>query len=182
MLEGMSLRNAILAEVGRQPGSSSQIHRRLLERIGDYWPVNDGQVYQVLKSSVESGLVEVGEESDGRPVYHLLPEGREVVAGWLEGDSGKPTPQRSELYLKLDIIGDDVPAGLTHAVEDQLHNTARAARKVRKVLERDDLGEFRALSLRGVLSHLEADVEWLTEVLDLLESRSSGRRGASRRA
>lgn len=182
MLRDMSLRNAILAEVGREPGSSSQIHRRLRERIGDYWPVNDGQVYQVLTSSVASGLVEVGDESDGKPVYHLLPAGREAVAGWLEDDRGKATPQRSELYLKLDILGDEVPEGLAHAVEDQLHNTARAARKVRKVLERDELGEFRALSLRGVLSHLEADVEWLTEVLDHLESRPSGRRGASRRA
>jgi DNA-binding PadR family transcriptional regulator len=169
MLVGMSLRNAILGEVGREPGSSSRIHARLQDRIGGYWPVNDGQVYQVLTSSVGAGFVESSEDDKGRPVYALTDEGRARVEAWLDDDSGKTTAQRSELYLKLDMLDGKVPEGLVHAVEDQLHKTARAARKVRNLLKRDDLGEFRALSLRGVLKHLEADVDWLAEVLDALE-------------
>ncbi|MCC7075993.1 MAG: helix-turn-helix transcriptional regulator [Acidimicrobiia bacterium] len=165
----MSLRNAILGEVGLDPGSSSQVHRRLQARMGDYWPVNDGQVYQVLTSAVAAGLATADPDETGKPVYALTDEGREQVARWFDEDFAKATPQRSELYLKLDLLGEGVPEGLVHAVQDQLHHTARAARKVRKVLKQDNLEEFRALSLRGVLAHLEVDVEWLTEVLDALE-------------
>lgn len=167
----MSLRNVILSEVGRKPGRASDIHARLQERMGDYWPVNDGQVFQVLSTGVERNLVSAQPDEDGRPIYALTDAGRNEVTTWLSQDVAIPATQRHELYLKLDALDGKPPEGMLFAVEDQLHKTTRSARHIRKLLEENhDLGEFRVVALQGILTHLDVDIEWLTDVRKVVMS------------
>ncbi len=58
---GMSVPYAILALLSEGPKSGLQLREELAARAGEGWPLNVGQVYQLLQQLERDGLV----ESDG---------------------------------------------------------------------------------------------------------------------
>lgn len=158
----MSLRNAVLAEAARAPGRSHEIFRRLKNGLGEFWPVNDGNVYQMLTSSVDKGWLDSSGDADGRAVYTITDAGRAEIDAWLHEDGADPAPARNELYLKLEYCEDAPPPELVHAVEDQLHKSLRASRRIRQLISEAE-GRGRKIMLEGVLAHAEADIAWLED-------------------
>ncbi|GEM_PF-1790531 len=173
----MSLRNAVLAELGRNPARAFLVYKRLDAAIGEFWHVNDGHVFQILQSGEKKGWVVSHEDEEGRPVYELTGDGRTIVEDWLRSPDADVRPQRDEMYLRLRYCEGNPPEGMLQAVQDQLHNTIRAVRRLRHLLL--DLGdpaenpsiEFEVLALEGALNHFEVDLNWLREVEGVLEAR-----------
>ena len=164
----MSLRNAVLAEVARAPGRSHEVFRRLKDGLGEFWPVNDGNVFQMLTSSVDKGGLGASVGPDGRAVYTITDAGRGEIDSWLHEDGADPAPARNELYLKLAYLEGPPPPELVHAVEDQLHKSLRASRRIR-ALAQDAKPGGRTIMLAGVLAHAEADIAWLEDARKGLE-------------
>ncbi|MFP7760199.1 PadR family transcriptional regulator [Marisediminicola sp. LYQ134] len=86
------VRTAVLALLAEKPMHGYQIIHEIEERSGGSWKPSAGSVYPTLQLLADEGLVSA-EESNGRKVYSLTTEGRDVAAAsdltaaWAQGGS-----------------------------------------------------------------------------------------------
>lgn len=80
------------------------------ELIGDFWALNQSQVYRELAAMAGAGLVEAGEPGrrDRRP-YSITEAGRDAFAAWIRRGPGSETV-RFPLLLTI-VFGRHLPAG-----------------------------------------------------------------------
>ena len=85
------VRAAVLLLIAEQPRHGYEIITEIADRSEGAWQLSPGSVYPVLKRLSREGLVEAS-DNDGRRVFTLTPEGRELVDA--ERDSwGEPWTQ-----------------------------------------------------------------------------------------
>ncbi len=87
MVRRGDVRTAILTLLAEEPMHGYQMIQRLGERSGGMWRPSAGSVYPTLQQLEDEGLVK-GEERDGRKVFALTDEGRNVA----RQSAGSPAP------------------------------------------------------------------------------------------
>src|SRR4051812_21238377 len=104
----------ILALLCEEPRCGYQLHATFVERTGDHWPLNPGQVYSTLQRLERDGLVDATEtDGQGRQFYAITEAGRTEVEHWLASPTPRAERPRDDLAVKLAVAitaGADVRA------------------------------------------------------------------------
>src|SRR5262249_48829432 len=95
------------------------------ERLGDFWELNYGQVYQVLTALERQGLVLASEMRVGkrplRKVYSITAGGREALDRWLREARVRCRPFRDDFYIRIYFAGRSGPEQVGRLLSDQRH-------------------------------------------------------------
>ena len=122
----MSIKYAVLGLIAEEPRHGYAVRAAFEERLGDFWQLNYGQVYQVLGILESQGfIVSRDEQIAKRPtrrVYSISPKGRAALQRWLEHPRVTTAkPFRDDFYARLlflDQHDGDVLARLLKAQKD----------------------------------------------------------------
>ncbi|MER7173951.1 MULTISPECIES: PadR family transcriptional regulator [Streptomyces] len=166
----MSTRHVLLGLLTAGPSHGYDLKRRHDERFPQARPLAYGQVYTTLQRLVRDGLAEVeGTDADGGPErthYRSTDKGSVELAHWL-GEIAPPAP-----FVTNDIFAKVVVAILAEAAGEPADPAAylRAQRTAHMARMREltalktapgaDLATV--LSADYALSHLDADLRWMT--------------------
>jgi DNA-binding PadR family transcriptional regulator len=179
---------AVLALVAKQPRHGYAIRASFERELGDLWDLHYGQVYQVLATLEQEGLITGREERVGRRpmrrTYSISPKGRDALRKWLL-QPPRLRPLESDLYLRIRFAAELDPDLLARLVDQHGH----ACRERLATLTDQAQGEARSIGAvtiaRDLLAtaavmHAKADVEALERcqaALDAAGSRLGGTAG-----
>jgi DNA-binding PadR family transcriptional regulator len=167
----MSTRHILLGLLSSGPSHGYDLKRRHDERFPQARPLAYGQVYTTLQRLVRDGLAEVeGTASDGGPertAYRLTEDGERELARWAE-EIAPPAPfVANEIFAKVVVAilaGGDPAAYL----RDQRTAHMGRMRELTKVKTTPGADLATVLSADYALSHLDADLRWMTTTADRL--------------
>lgn len=107
----MSIKYAVLGLIAEEPRHGYAVRAAFEERLGDFWELNYGQIYQVLASLEQEGLITGTEEQIGRrprrTVYAISAKGRDALRAWLVQPLSAARPFRDDFYVRLVFIKND---------------------------------------------------------------------------
>jgi DNA-binding PadR family transcriptional regulator len=107
----MSIKYAVLGLIAEEPRHGYAVRAAFEERLGDFWELNYGQIYQVLASLEQEGLITGTEEQIGRrprrTVYAISAKGRDALRAWLVQPLSAAKPFRDDFYVRLLFIHED---------------------------------------------------------------------------
>ncbi len=179
----MSLKQAILVLLDKEPGSGYDLVQRFKGGIGHFWNASHQQVYQELKKLHDDGLVafEV-EEQDDRPdrkVYRITREGRKSLKSWYAEPVNPPRINNALLVKVFGCRKEQLPELLAE-LEGHLQKHRQRLEEYRELearyFEASEQGrrEHRLpyLTLRLGIRYEQHWIEWLEETRELLESDS----------
>ena len=120
----MAIRFAILGLLAEGPLHGYAVHALFEERLGDFWELNYGQVYQVLTALERQGFVRASESRIGRrplrKVYAITAAGRDALVRWLREARVRSRPFRDDFYIRLYFAAATCPDQVERLVNDQL--------------------------------------------------------------
>ena len=92
----MSVRHALLALLAEGPKYGLQLREEFVERTGEVWPLNVGQVYTTLQRLERDGLVESDDAAEPGPQkgFRITGGGEEELTGWLRTPPDLAAPPR----------------------------------------------------------------------------------------
>lgn len=159
----MLLRYALLALLADRELHGYVIKAVFEKRVGPFWVLNFGQIYQGLKHLKGRGLIaarfDPGNGHMGRWVYTVTPKGRSALCTWLKRSPRRPQPIRDEMFIRL--------LALNHPGEEVLPQIARQERIYREHIvqltssTRRDEDVLRTLVRAAEVFHAEAHLRWL---------------------
>ena len=95
-------RYAILGLLASGCTSGYEMKHTIDTSLNHFWKISFGQVYPMLKTLVQEGLiVEETGEGDERKTFVLTPDGEAELGRWVEEPTTELPVQRNELLLKL---------------------------------------------------------------------------------
>ena len=105
----MSIKYAVLGLIAEEPRHGYAVRAAFEERLGDFWQLNYGQVYQVLATLEAQGFIASHDEQIARRptrrVYSITARGRGVLQRWLEHPRlASAKPFRDDFYARLLFI------------------------------------------------------------------------------
>ncbi|MBM4268392.1 MAG: PadR family transcriptional regulator [Deltaproteobacteria bacterium] len=162
----MSLGFAILAVLGHGPRHGYAVRAALVDLIGAFWPVNQGQVYATLARLTREGLVTVTEpEAPGsrlpaRPLYAPSPAGRDALAAWLAA----PHARRERGAQGFDDWLAHVAICASRGDRERLRTALETQRQRCASLDRAltaGEGSCPERARRAAREHLAAELSWL---------------------
>ncbi|HEY0531087.1 MAG TPA: PadR family transcriptional regulator [Actinoplanes sp.] len=113
----MSVRHALLALLSEGPKYGLQLREEFVERTGEVWPLNVGQVYTTLQRLERDGLVESDDTADPGPQkgFRITDGGAQELTGWLRTPPDLASPPRDELVIKV-LVAARLPGVDVHEV------------------------------------------------------------------
>jgi DNA-binding PadR family transcriptional regulator len=180
----MALREVILTVLTQGQMTGYEITKDFDDVLAYFWRASHQQVYRELARLSDDGCVthEVVEQA-GKPnkkVYRLTDRGRDELARWVASETDPPRPQY-DLLVKLlaaPAVGKNV---LLREIDRQQTVTAavlaelRAKREACLQIPLEQLSDHEQvlyLALRRGLTLVEAQLSWLAETREYLESGS----------
>lgn len=183
----MGLPHALLVSLSEQTGSGYELARRFDRSIGYFWAATHQQIYRTLRTMEQAGWVQATPVvQQGRPdkkVYSVTATGREELSRWiaepLSGRGGSVADNRTrDLAVKIRAAAfGDVRAVLVQVDElrterTELLETYRDHQKRQFAdparLTGSALHQY--LVLRGGIRAEESAIDWLSEVLQALQT------------
>lgn len=167
---------ALLGLLREQSDYGYRLKCRFDSRVGTYWKLNIGQVYQTLRALQRAGLVtevglgecrsDRGEEHPLRRMFALTSKGGRLLDRWLRRPPVPPRPVRDELLVRLLVhTPDHLSTLLGHvAQQEQLHRSRLArllSQRERASTDEQEDGFVRRLNLDAAVRHTEAHLGWL---------------------
>lgn len=179
------IRYALLGLLREQNDYGCSLKRRFDTRVGAYWELNIGQVYQTLHALRRAGLVtEVEHESTSeRPKEHpprrlfaLTPKGDRSLERWLRRAPVSPRPVRDELLVRLLVCTPDQTRELLGHVakQEELHRGRLVhllAQRERASTDGSEGSLVRRLNLDVAVRHTEAHLGWLEYCRECVAAR-----------
>lgn len=132
------MRASVLLLLDERPRHGYEILMELADRSDGNWRPSPGSIYPVLKSLTEEGLVHP-EQEEGRRVFHLTDEGREMVGRrreswgepWLTESPVDP-PALTDLRKEAKQLAGAVWQVVQAEDDQHLRQTTTALAKARK--------------------------------------------------
>ncbi len=160
----MSVRHALLALLSEGPKYGLQLREEFIERTGEVWPLNVGQVYTTLQRLERDGLVESDDGAEPGPQkgFRITEAGEQELAGWLRTPPDLTAPPRDELVIKV-LVSLKVPGTDVHDVI-QVHRRYLVALMQQWTRLKEDEARFDlnlALVVDAELFRLDSVVRWL---------------------
>jgi DNA-binding PadR family transcriptional regulator len=160
----MSVRHALLALLAEGPKYGLQLREEFVERTGEVWPLNVGQVYTTLQRLERDGLVQSDDADDSGPQkgFRITEGGEQELTGWLRTPPDLAAPPRDELVIKV-LVAVRVPGVDVHDVI-QVHRRyivelMQQWTRLREAESDTDLGL--ALVVDAELFRLDSVIRWL---------------------
>ena len=160
----MSVRHALLALLAEGPKYGLQLREEFVERTGEVWPLNVGQVYTTLQRLERDGLVESDDAADPGPQkgFRITEGGEQELAGWLRTPPDLAAPPRDELVIKV-LVAVRIPGVNVHDVI-QVHRRylvelMQQWTRLKEAEADSDLGL--ALVIDAELFRLDSVIRWL---------------------
>ncbi len=159
----MSVRHALLALLSEGPKYGLQLREEFVERTGEVWPLNGGQVYTTLQRLDRDGLVESDGADEGpQKGFRITAEGEAELAAWLHNPPDLSLPPRDELVIKV-LVAMRLPGVDVHDVLQShrryLVQLMQEWTRLKEYAAERDLGF--ALAVDAELFRLDAVVRWL---------------------
>jgi DNA-binding PadR family transcriptional regulator len=176
----MALAEAILVCLTDEPLTGYDLAKTFSTSIGFFWHADHQQIYRVLRTLKEAGLVSdtlvVQEGRPNKKVYAITPAGRERLVAWSQ-QATTPPSVKDDMMVKLyalehvdtDAVRAEVATRLEHhrrrlALYERIRDTSFAT-----VDETDPKQVGRLLGLRLGLAYERAWIDWCTEALARLD-------------
>lgn len=172
---------AILSLLGEGADHGYRLKRRLDDRLGPVWPVNQGQVYQILDRFRRLGWVEelppevqrVGRRE--RWPVAITNEGRRALETWIRTPrppSRPPEPARNDFLGQLLVGGARSVDAVRHGLEQERHAYGNAHARLTAALQtlepptgdvpRTAMGHFAArLAIEAARLSIRAHLDWI---------------------
>ncbi len=157
------VKNGLLALLERGPMYGYQLRAEFEASTGSTWPLNIGQVYTTLSRLERDGLVEAGDEADGRVTYRITEAGRAEVAQWFSTPVNGESRPRDELAIKLAMALTTPGVDAHRVIQTQRTGTLRSLQDLTRLKARADEVADAAwlLVLESMIFKAEAEVRWL---------------------
>ncbi len=113
----MSVRHALLALLSEGPKYGLQLRDEFVQRTGEVWPLNVGQVYTTLQRLERDGLIESDDSAEPGPQkgFRIAEPGLVELSSWLRTPPDLGAPPRDELVIKV-LMALRVPGTDVHEV------------------------------------------------------------------
>lgn len=158
-------------------------HGYEVKKAHDSWfpdakPLAFGQVYATLARLVRDGLAEVvetrTESGPERTVYAVTGPGRERLQAWL-AEPAPPAGSGAEDIVRKTVVALRTAGSGRSARDVVVRQRASHLRRMRELQqhdgEPDGVGDVAArLARRHAVLHLDADLRWLDEAVEMLSS------------
>jgi DNA-binding PadR family transcriptional regulator len=160
----MSVRHALLALLSEGPKYGLQLREEFVERTGEVWPLNVGQVYTTLQRLERDGLVESDDAADPGPQkgFRITDGGAQELTGWLRTPPDLASPPRDELVIKI-LVAARLPGVDVHEVI-QVHRRYLVELMQQWTRLKDDEADTDlglALVVDAELFRLDSVIRWL---------------------
>jgi DNA-binding PadR family transcriptional regulator len=163
----MSIKYAVLGLIAEEPRHGYAVRAVFEERLGDFWELNYGQVYQVLTALEQEGLIAGTDEQVGRrprrTVYAISAKGRDALRGWLAQPPSAAKPFRDDFYVRLLFVkedGGDLLSQMLKARADTCDRRVAELLDQRHMQERTSPEKIaRWLFTEAAIMHAEVDVK-----------------------
>ncbi len=172
----------ILGTLNFGPKSGYDIKKGIERSTGEFWKVNYGQIYPILKTMVGEDyavLVTGNEESKHeRKVYKITEKGVEAFCEWLIQPINFNNPQGNELLVKL-FFGQHVPIkdSILRLKEykgkclNYLAKMEKIQREIEEHLAEDIQFDYSMITVRHGQMTIQAKIEWCDECIERLKRR-----------
>ncbi|MBX3085153.1 MAG: helix-turn-helix transcriptional regulator [Anaerolineae bacterium] len=196
----MSVKHALLGILARSPGHGYELKRAFEEKLGEFWPLNFGQIYTTLDRLEADGLVAhdpvAQHDKPDKKVYHITEAGIAEFNQW-RTDEFKVEPRvlRDELFLRLAFMdADEIDAVLVTMqrqqnvylsqmmqLTDRKYQIEQQAKKAlqkttisseRREIEHNKMIQMALID--AALFHAEADIRWLRQCEARLKDINNG--------
>ena len=168
----MSLKYAVLGLLDESPHYGYEIKQKFERMMGDLWPVSYGQLYPTLRKLSDEQFVTMetrqGKKAVEKNVYSITEEGRRVFKSWLEKEKKRVQHSiKDEFTLSFFFIDRMSRESVLPVLETKLRETNESYDVYRREYEGMTKGSpgYRRLLTRKMLLHLEAEKQWLSEVI-----------------
>ena len=172
----MSVKEGLLAVLGREDAYGYQLKQELEAATGGAWQINVGQVYTTLQRLERDGLVRsVDTDEQGRIRYSLTDAGRVELAGWMSSPVELAAAGRDEISLKILLATTSDVEEARRVVEVQRGATMSVLQDYTALKAADDDPDLAwLLHLDRLIFSAEAELRWLELVESRLESLPAG--------
>ena len=171
----MSLKFAVLGLLAESPKYGYEIKQRFEGDLGNVWSVSYGQLYPTLRRLAELGWVtkktEPGKKAAEKNIYFITDTGRDQLDDWLLKPLRTVYKVKDEFTLRFLFFNKLPQRQVIKYLKEQEQKVASQKENFQHTLIsiRDDIDFFlQAIIRKGVL-HLQADQQWLDEVIRDLE-------------
>ena len=176
----MSLKFALLGLLAESPKYGYEIKRKFEGALGNVWSVSYGQLYPTLRKLSESGWVtkktEPGKKAAEKNIYSITDRGRRKLDEWLLKPLRSPYKVKDEFTLRFLFFSKLPPAQVLEYLKVQQKKTVLQRDSFQRTLVslRDEIDYFLQAIIRKGIIHLEAENQWMEEVMnDLLAATGS---------
>jgi DNA-binding PadR family transcriptional regulator len=180
----MSIRYAILALLEGRDLHGYRLKAVFDERLGPFWTLNFGQIYQALKElkrrSLISGRFDAGTSHMGRWTYTITGKGRRALDTWLRRAPRQPAFLRDEIFVRLLVLERGGPDAALEQLARQECTYADHLARVREHRRSLDPVTTPARLLNALIAdadtfHAEARLRWLRHCVTELRAHRAHR-------
>jgi len=172
----MSLKYALLGLLAESPKYGYEIKQEFEGSLGNVWSVSYGQLYPTLRRLSEVGWVTKqtapGKKAAEKNIYSITPKGKQRLDDWLLRPLRSSYKVKDEFTLKF-LFFDKLPRDkVLEYLKAQQKKTVMQKENFQRTLVsiREELNFFLQAIIRKGIIHLEAEIQWLEEVVNALES------------
>ena len=171
----MSLKYALLGLLAEDPKYGYEIKQQFEGALGNVWSVSYGQLYPTLRRLSEMQWVTKqtapGKKAAEKNIYSITAKGRGKLDEWLLRPLRSSYKVKDEFTLKF-LFFDKLPRErVLEYLKLQQKKTVMQKEDFQRTLVsiRDELSFFLQAIIRKGIIHLEAENQWLEEVVSALE-------------
>jgi len=172
----MSLKYALLGLLAENPKYGYEIKQEFEGALGNVWSVSYGQLYPTLRRLSEVQWVTKrtapGKKAAEKNIYSITPKGKQKLDEWLLRPLRSSYKVKDEFTLKF-LFFDKLPREkVLEYLKTQQKKTVMQKENFQRTLVsiKDELNFFLQAIIRKGIIHLEAEIQWLEEVVNALES------------
>jgi PadR family transcriptional regulator AphA len=172
----MSLKYALLGLLAENPKYGYEIKQEFEGALGNVWSVSYGQLYPTLRRLSEMQWVTKetapGKKAAEKNIYSITAKGRKKLDEWLLRPLRSSYKVKDEFTLKF-MFFDKLPRDkVLDYLKQQQKKTVMQKESFQRTLVsiKEELNFFLQAIIRKGIIHLEAENQWLEEVVNALEN------------
>ncbi len=172
----MSLKFALLGLLAESPKYGYEIKQKFEGALGNVWSVSYGQLYPTLRRLSELGWVTKetapGKKAAEKNIYSITPGGQKKLDEWLLKPLRTSYKVKDEFTLKFLFFSKLPKDKVLDYLKAQQKRTIMQKENFQRTLVsiRDEIDFFLQAIIRKGVIHLEAENQWLEEVINDLEA------------
>ncbi len=173
----MSLKFALLGLLSESPKYGYEIKQKFEGALGNVWSVSYGQLYPTLRRLSELEWVTKktapGKKAAEKNIYSITPTGIKKLNDWLLQPLRTSYRVKDEFTLKFLFFNKLPPEKVLNYLKKQQKKTVMQKEDFQRTLValRNEIDFFLQAIIRKGVIHLEAETQWLEEVINDMESQ-----------